>query len=203
MIGLFGGTFNPIHVGHIRSAIDVGEILGLDQVRLMPANVPPHKNKPGVNSEHRAAMVKLAITDIKGLEFENIELQREEPSYTYETLKILSAKIDQPLVLVLGVDAFSGLPSWYRWEGILELAHIAVLKRPGSRMSVRSFPPQWVNERLTKKLHGSGGGIVKIASSRTEISSTTIRKKIREGRSIRYLVPETVETYIFENKLYS
>ncbi len=203
MIGIFGGTFNPIHVGHIRSAIEVGEILALEQVRIMPANLPPHRDNPVVTAEHRAAMVKLGIKDVKNLQFEDIELQRDDFSYTYETLKILSSNLEQPLVLVLGVDAFSSFPSWYRWEGILELAHIAVLKRPGSRMSLRAFPSQWVNQRLTKKLQGDSGGIVKIASSRMEVSSTIIRKKIHEGRSIRYLVPESVESYIFENKLYS
>jgi len=202
MIGIFGGTFNPIHVGHIRSAIEVGEILALEQVRIMPANMPPHKDSPTVDAEHRAAMVKLAIHDVNNLDFEDIELQRDELSYTYETLKLLTSKIDQPLVLILGVDAFSGLPSWYRWESILELAHIAVLKRPGSRMSLRAFPAQWVNQRLTTKLEGRSGGIVKVASSRMEVSSTAIRKKIHARRSIRYLVPEAVEAYIFEHKLY-
>lgn len=202
MIGLFGGTFNPVHVGHVRAAIDVRDRLGLSEVRMMPANVTPHRLQPKVSSKQRAAMLKLAIKDIAGLKYEGLELQRKQASYTYDTLLLLRERIDQPIVLLMGADAFSSLPSWYRWKSILKLAHIAVLRRPGSRLSLASFPEGWLQSRLVEQLDGKQGKVVKVPISRTEVSSTEIRSRLQKGKSIRYLVPEAVESYIADHGLY-
>lgn len=202
MIGVFGGTFNPVHVGHVRAAIDARDQLGLTEVRMMPANVTPHRTQPKVSSSHRAAMLKLAIKDIAGLKYEGLELQRKQASYSYDTLVLLRERIDQPIVLLMGADAFSALPSWYRWKSILKLAHIGVLRRPGSRLSLAAFPDGWVPSRLVQQLDGKHGKIIKVPISRTEVSSTDVRARLQAGKSIRYLVPEAVESYIAKHGLY-
>ncbi len=202
MIGLFGGTFNPVHVGHVRAAIDVRDQLALSEVRMMPANITPHRTQPRVSSRQRAAMLKLAINDIAGLKYEGLELQRKQASYTYDTLMLLRERIDQPIVLLMGADAFSFLPSWYRWKSILKLANIAVLRRPGSRLSLAAFPEDWVQSRLVQQLDSKQGKIIKVPISRTEVSSTDVRARLQAGKSIRYLVPEAVESYIAKHGLY-
>lgn len=203
MIGLFGGTFNPVHVGHVRAAIDARDLLGLDEVRMMPANIPPHRAQPKVSSKQRAAMLKLAIRDIDGVNYEGIELARSKPSYTFDTLSLLKQQTDQPIVLMVGADAFTALPSWYRWKSISKLAHIAVMRRPGTRLSLAAFPQGWVENKLVKQLSGKQGKIIKVPISRTEVSSTEIRERLQTQRSIRYLVPEAVESYITKHGLYS
>ncbi len=202
MIGLFGGTFNPVHIGHIRAAIDVRDQLGLTEVRMMPANVTPHRSQPNVSAKQRAAMLKLAIKDIAGLRYEGLELQRKQASYTYDTLVLLRERIDEPIVLLMGADAFSNFPDWYRWKSILKLVSVAVLRRPGSRLSLAAFPEGWVQTRMVEQLNGKPGKIVKVPISRTEVSSTEIRARLQKGTSIRYLVPEAVESYITDHGLY-
>lgn len=202
MIGLFGGTFNPVHIGHIRAAIDVRDQLSLSEVRMMPANITPHRSQPGVSARQRAAMLKLAIKDIAGLKYEGLELQRKQASYTYDTLMILRERIDEPIVLLMGADAFSNFPGWYRWKSILKLVNIAVLRRPGSRLSFAAFPEGWLQSRLVEKLDVKQGKIIKVPISRTEVSSSEIRTRLQQGKSIRYLVPEVVESYIADHGLY-
>jgi len=129
-------------------------------------------------------------------------LQRKRASYTYDTLVLLRERIDEPIVLLMGADAFSGFPGWYRWKSILKLVNIAVLRRPGSRLSLAAFPEGWVQSRMVEQLNGKPGKIIKVPISRTEVSSTEIRTRLQKGISIRYLVPEAVESYIVDHGLY-
>ncbi len=134
MIGLFGGTFDPIHYGHLRPLWEVKEALKFDQLRLIPSFIPPHRGKPGASAKQRLEMLRLAVADVPDYEVDERELQRGGPSYTVETLQSLRNELgDQPLCWVMGLDAFLGLASWYQWRRITELAHIVVTQRPGSQ----------------------------------------------------------------------
>ena len=137
-VGLLGGTFDPVHFGHLRSAVEVCEQLQLDELRLIPSARPPHRGMPGATAAQRLRMVELALGQGGGLQVDDRELQRERPSYTVETLESLRQELgsDVALFMVLGWDAFCGLPSWHRWESLLELANLVVLQRPDYDLEV-------------------------------------------------------------------
>ena len=132
-IGVFGGTFDPIHIGHLRMALELKEQLGLDEMRLLPCHQPPHRDAPQVSSAQRAEMLRIALHDCPELQLDERELRRDKPSYTYDTLMELRAELgdDVSLVLCMGADAFSGLPNWYCWQELIRLAHLVVIARPG------------------------------------------------------------------------
>ena len=140
-IGVFGGTFDPIHFGHLRLAEEMAEGLGLSQVRFIPAGQPPHRGAPRTAASHRLEMVRRAIAGNPRFEVDAREVQRPDPSYTVDTLTALRAELgnEQPLWLLLGADAFSGLPSWHQWRQLFELANIVVAARPGRS----SCNPDW------------------------------------------------------------
>lgn len=197
-LALLGGTFDPVHVGHLRAAIEAREALHAEEVRLLPAAVPPHREQPQATPEQRLAMLEAAITGIPGLRADARELQRSGPSYTYDTLVSVRAEIGvaRPLVLVLGADAFAGLPSWHRWREIIELAHIAVLARPDAH--------GLIDPRLEELLASAGtadpvklatrhaGLVLRLQVPPLPVSSTLIRARLRQGRSVRFLVPDAV-----------
>lgn len=131
-IGMLGGTFDPVHIGHLRGALEVAELLELDELRLTPSARPPHRDMPSVTAEDRLAMVQSAVAGVSPLTVDDRELKRDKPSYTLDTLESMRAELaprDQ-LFLLLGWDAFCGLPTWHRWEELLEHCHIVVLQRP-------------------------------------------------------------------------
>lgn len=208
MIGLFGGTFDPIHFGHLRPALDVMEFLSLDALRFIPANRPPLRDEPVVTSRQRIEMVKLAISKQPGFVLDTLELDRHGPSYTVDTLRLLREKLGGkiPLVLILGSDAFAKLPQWHAWEKLMELAHIAVMMRPDAALDESDFPDGWLAGRLTDSVskfnRKPAGRIIAVPVTQLAISATDIRKRITASRSIRYLTPEPVCDYIEEYGLY-
>jgi nicotinate-nucleotide adenylyltransferase len=193
-VGVFGGTFNPVHYGHLRSALELVEQLSLEQLRLMPCAVPPHREAPLCSAEHRAAMVELAV--------------REGPSYTLDSLLELRAELgaERSLCLVMGCDALLNVRSWHRWQELLEYAHIVVLARPGWQLPGEGEVANWLaTNRLDDRrllAQRAAGGIVLEELRPLDISSTEIRKYLKEGRSARYLLPEPVLEYIRQHKLY-
>ena len=142
-LGVFGGTFDPIHYGHLRLAETAREALGLTRVRLIPAGQPPHRATPGAAGAHRLAMARLAAASNPAFEVDPAEVEAAQASYTILSLERLRAELGprRPLVLLLGVDAFLGLPGWHRWTALLDLAHIAVAHRPGFPIDAASLPP--------------------------------------------------------------
>ena len=130
-IGLFGGTFDPVHIGHLRSALETAELLGLDELRLLPAARPPHRETPQVSAQQRLAMVELAVAGVAPLTVDARELARDKPSYTIDTLESLRAELgsEAQLFLMVGWDAFCGLPTWHRWDELLQHCHMLVLQR--------------------------------------------------------------------------
>jgi len=199
-----GGTFDPIHVGHLAIAEEAREALGLDRVLFVPAGRPPHKPEGSVTSAvHRIAMVDLAIVDNPTFELSRVEVDRPGPSYTVDTVETLAAgggradgdADDAPvLTVILSAETFAELPSWHEPERLFAAAAVAVVPREG-------YPapdPAW----LSTAFPGREVRVSYLEGPRLGLSSTAIRARVAEGRSIRYLVPATVEAYIAANRLY-
>lgn len=210
-VGIFGGTFDPIHYGHLRPALELREQLALSEVRFIPASVPPHRGEPVATAQQRLAMLQLALQGCEGMRIDERELQRSGPSYMADTLRSLRDEVgEQPLVLLLGLDAFLGLPSWHAWRAIIELAHIAVATRPGWNNDQLQLHPQLAQlwrERLSDEvmsLHRTPAGrMVMVEVTPLDISATAIRAQLRQGRSPRFLLPDSVLDYIERNHLYT
>ncbi|UTW06563.1 nicotinate-nucleotide adenylyltransferase [Pseudomonas benzenivorans] len=206
-IGIFGGTFDPVHIGHLRSALEVAEFMALDELRLVPSARPPHRGAPQVSAQDRLAMVQLAVADLSPLCVDDRELGRDKPSYSIDTLESLRAElaVDDQLFLVLGWDAFCGLPSWHRWEALLDHCHILVLQRPDadsepSEALRNLIAARSISDPLT--LNGPGGQISFVWQAPLAVSATQIRGLLASGKSVRYLVPDAVLTYIHAHGLY-
>jgi len=206
-IGIFGGTFDPIHIGHLRMALELKEQLGLDEMRLLPCHQPPHRDAPQVSSVQRVEMLRIALQYCPELQLDERELQRDKPSYTYDTLLELRAELgsEVSLVLCMGEDAFAGLPNWYCWQELIRLAHIVVVARPGWAIPDSGEARDLLNkhEREPKSLdYASAGSIVLQSPRLLPISATEIRQQIQAGKSAQFLVPEAVWNYINANQLY-
>lgn len=208
MVGVFGGTFNPVHYGHLRSALELVERLQLDQLRLMPSAQPPHRDTPQCSAVHRAAMVELAVTGEPRLLCDVRELQRSGKSYTIDSLIELRGELGAQSVLcmVMGCDAVQEITKWHRWQELLDWAHIVVITRPGWELPRTGVVAQWLQEY---RLGDSGalrqrpaGGIVIEELRPLAISSTEIRELLAAGRSARYLMPPSVLDYIKMHQLY-
>jgi len=206
-IGLLGGTFDPVHIGHLRSAVEVAEVLQLDELRLIPSARPPHREAPQVSAQDRLAMVRLAVADAGVLQVDDRELLRDKPSYSIDTLESLRGELaaDDQLVLLLGWDAFCGLPGWQRWEELLLHCHILVLQRPDAD----SEAPEALRNLLAARsvndptaFSGPGGQIAFIWQTPLAVSATQIRSLLASGKSARYLVPDPVLAYIHAHGLY-
>lgn len=206
-IGILGGTFDPVHIGHLRGALEVAEQFALDELRLIPSARPPHRGTPQVPAEDRLAMVRGAVAGVPPLTVDDRELRRDRPSYTIDTLESLRRELapDDQLFLVLGWDAFCGLPTWHRWEELLDHCHILVLQRP----DIGSEPPESLRNLLAARsvgnpqaLCGPGGNIAFVWQTPLEVSATQIRERLASGRSVRFLVPDAVLAYIHAHGLY-
>ncbi|WP_114239164.1 nicotinate-nucleotide adenylyltransferase [Dyella sp. C9] len=192
-LAIFGGTFDPVHLGHLSVAWEASELLDAE-VRLMPASVPPHRPAPLANARQRVDMLRAALKNQSRLTLDTRELERSGPSYTIDTLAELRAEQgDRPLVLLMGADAFAGLPSWHRWQALFEVAHIGVLSRPGVETVL---PDALLSETAHRRvdeaalLRGSPAGkVIELSVTPLEISATRIRELLAEGRDPRYLLP--------------
>jgi nicotinate-nucleotide adenylyltransferase len=213
-IGVFGGTFDPVHYGHLRLAEEACEKLGLAGVIWSPAGLTRHRSQPQTEARHRVAMVELAIAGNDDFRLDKFEAESGEPSYTVNLLEHLRAEYDDaPLVLLLGADAFLGLPTWHRWEELFELAHIAIFTRPGHELSIDNMSPllgkQFAKRaavdpgRLAAEVDDKDAGVI-LPSLLTplDISATAIRAQLAHGGSPRYLLPEAVLDYIQTHNLY-
>ena len=206
-IGILGGTFDPVHIGHLRAALEVAEELGLDEVRLIPSARPPHREAPRVSAQQRLALVRLAVAGAERLSVDDRELCRERPSYSIETLESLRAELGPQvqLFLLLGWDAYCGLPSWHRWTELLEHCHILVMQRPDADAeapeSLRDLQAaRSVADPLA--MEGPAGQISFVWQTPLAISATRIRQLLHSGRSVRYLVPDAVLAHIDAHALY-
>jgi len=203
-VGVLGGTFDPIHYGHLRPAQEAFQRLGLAELRLMPAFAPPLRAAPVASPAQRLRMVELAIEGLTGLRADDRELRRGGPSYTVLTLQELRAELGiTPLCLLIGTDQLRGFERWFHWHEIPRLAHLVVLERPGSEAGDW---PGWVRERQTADLAAlqrePAGRLAFLAVNPQDISSTGIRERLARGESVAGLVPDAVRDYIDAHAIY-
>lgn len=209
-LGIFGGTFDPLHFGHLRLAEEAAESLALSEVLWIPAGQPPHRGAPQVSAPQRLDMARLALADNPRFRLDPAEVEAAQPSYTVLTLERLRATYgrERSLVLLVGADAFAGLPTWHRWRDLFELGHIAVSHRPGFPVALASLPGELADAFERRRVDASGlhrrpaGGIVTFAMTQLAISATQIRQLLANGHSPRYLLPAAVLDYIELNHLY-
>ena len=208
-IGVFGGTFDPIHFGHLRPALELYERLNLQRMLMLPCAVPAHRPQPIASVEQRLSMLHLAIENEPRLEVDLRELKRGGTSYMIDTLESLRKEAGRkPICLCLGLDAFLGLSGWHRWQDLLDLAHIVVAHRPGWQLDMIDIAPE-LQRLMAVHLHDEesqcerpAGAIVLQPVTQLAISATEIRQRIAAGGSARYLMPERVWDYIQKEKLY-
>lgn len=210
-LGLFGGTFDPVHFGHLRLAEEAIAQLGLGGVRWIPAGNPPHRGTPQVTGDQRLAMVLRSTADNPRFSVDPAEVEASAPSYTVHTLERLRRELgsEQPLVLLVGADAFAGLTNWHRWQDILALTHVAVSHRPGFPVEIGSLPTALADAYGKCRLADIGGlkvapagRIATFAMTQLAISATQIRKLLANQLSARYLLPDSVLDYISSHSLY-
>ena len=207
-IGIFGGTFDPIHYGHLRTAFEMLQALRFDAVRFIPSGDPPHRGRTFASAQLRLEMVTAATQRERRFVVDDRELRREGPSYTVDTLaSIRREQADAALGLILGMDAFLGLCSWHRWDEILGLANIVVAHRPGWRAPDIGPLGDLIAEHGTHRvedLHENAAGRIHIhAVTQLEISSTEIRELVLAGRDPRFLMPDVVRDVIMNSNCYA
>ncbi|NQY51647.1 MAG: nicotinate-nucleotide adenylyltransferase [Piscirickettsiaceae bacterium] len=198
-IGILGGTFDPVHIGHLRTALDVIEQLKLDQVRLIPCGIPPHKIQLIATAEQRITMMRLAIRDEQYFIVDDRELHREGPSYTVDTLVSLRYEfVKNPLYLFLGTDAFVSINTWYNWRRLLDFTHIVVMQRPGESLTMSDELTDWYKDHLAAResRYCISGNIWPVNVTQIAISATKIRKKIARGLNLRFFMPDAVISFI-------
>jgi nicotinate-nucleotide adenylyltransferase len=204
-IGLLGGTFDPIHFGHLRAALEVEQQLGLAHVRLIPSARPPHREVPHATPQQRLMMLHLAMKNSDQFVVDDRELQREGASYTLDTLLSLREDFpDNPLYLLLGTDAFLGIQTWHQWQHLLGLAHIVVIARPGETMAMPTELNSWYQTHLAKPNDAQvlSGKIWPIEITQLAISATAIRSLILHGQSPQFLMPDPAIQLIDQLGLY-
>lgn len=206
-VAVLGGTFDPVHLGHLHSALELKQRLRLDELRMMPCRLPPHRESPGCSGERRLAMLQLACRDTELL-VDDREMGRPGPSYSVETLQQLRAELGDNVSLcwVMGSDAFRGLPTWYRWRELLDLAHIVVIARPGDTL------PKTGGAADLLARHGADslavitcercGHILPVALSPYPISASRVRALLKKGQPVDSLLPARVVDYITQHHLY-
>ncbi len=207
-IGILGGTFDPIHFGHLRSALELYQAFDLAEVRLIPCFQPVHRKQPIATPEQRLAMVREAIENESALSVDDCEILRKGPSYTIDTLSHLRTDLPQtPLCLIMGIDALLNFPSWHRWQEILTRAHLIVVHRPHYQLPTAGIIADLLKQRLQKNpetLHNTlAGNIVFHPVTPLEISATDIRKQFAMDANPRYLLPNNVYKYIQQHGVYS
>ena len=205
-LGVLGGAFDPVHIGHLRGAIAVREHLGLERVDLLPAAQSPLKGAATVTAADRLAMLEAAVLNVPGLGVDARELSREGPSYTVDTLIELRGEVGQarPLIWIVGTDILPALPKWSRWQQLLDLAHLVILERPGA-----DSPPlavtRWLDQHRIDQsalLTTAAGGVMTLDQPVLDIASSDIRALLAAGRDPRFLLPEVVMEYIESHKLF-
>jgi nicotinate-nucleotide adenylyltransferase len=211
-LGLFGGTFNPVHFGHLRAALELTELLKLDRVVFIPAATPPHKETGGIASfEHRLQMLQLAVAGNDSFSISDVENLRPGKSYSIDTVRRFQEANDPgpELFFITGQDAFDAITTWHDWKNLLRLCHFAVMTRPGyeNRGLPRILPPdvsgRYIYDAVGDVFQDSRGGSIFFRQTTfLDISSSEIRERIQQGRSVRYLTPDSVIRYMEAHGLY-
>ncbi|MGH1431916.1 MAG: nicotinate-nucleotide adenylyltransferase [Neptuniibacter sp.] len=203
-----GGTFDPIHNGHLRTALEMQQWLGVDRLHLIPSKTPVHKDAPGCTSAQRLEMVRLAVEGESVLQVDEREINSVQPSYTLLTLQGLRAELGDavPICMIMGMDAYQTLPSWHEWQRFLTLGHLIVVQRPGYQLADDSVMGELTRQHCADSpqelLSQPSGKVLLHELTPLGISATQVRETIGSGDSPRYLIPDPVWQYIQENQLY-
>ena len=193
-MGVYGGSFDPVHFGHLRCAFEVQQQLQLDQLRFVPSGNPPHRERATVSAEHRLAMLELALVDYPASLVDTREIENDHPSYSIDTLESIQAEnADAELTLIIGTDQFSAFDTWHRWQHLLQQVNLAVMQRPGESLS--AFAKTLLAGPMAEK-------ITQCTVTQLEISSSRIRRDLHQGTDVKFLLPYTVRNYIIEHQLY-
>lgn len=193
LLGVFGGTFDPVHIGHLRTLLDVQQALELPSVHLIPNLQPPHREQPVLGAEQRFALLQKAISDVPGFIIDRREIEREGASYMVDTLRSLKAELpERHLCLIIGTDAYNSFCSWHQWQTILELSHLVVMNRANhdEACNVQLDARRVTDSALLQRQ--PAGLVYQQAVTQLGISSTRIRHMLRQGQSIQFLVPEII-----------
>lgn len=204
MIGIFGGTFDPVHYGHLETASEVSRALKLEQLFFVPAANPPHRTPPVASFEHRVNMLRLALPMYEGFQLDVREQRLGGISYTVRTLESLRTELgDRSLGLIMGADAFAGFESWHHWQHIPDLAHLIIMNRPGF---ATTGLPHWARQRVTDdldQLHRVSAGLIYPVSVKpVPVSATGVRTALDRNESVKEMLPPAVLDYIESNNLY-
>lgn len=207
-IGFLGGTFDPIHFGHLRPALEITEALSLRQLFIMPNHIPPHKPASHGSAKQRCKMVELAISQQTRMAIDQRELRRDKPSYTIETLKELKMEYpDTPICFIMGMDSLISFDKWFDWQNILSYCHLVISHRPGWQSKFNTQVSALVAKHQTTEKHDlhniQFGKIYFQATSQLAISSTEIRELLNQDISIDFLTPDSVINYIKKHHLYT
>ncbi|WP_438865013.1 nicotinate-nucleotide adenylyltransferase [Neptunicella sp.] len=208
MIGIFGGTFDPIHKGHLQPVEQAARQLAMQQVHVLPCHIPPHRQTPAVNAAHRLRMVQLACQQYPQFIADDRELNRTTPSYSFDTLTEFRQQYpQQPLGFIMGMDAFNHFDSWHRWQDIVGLSHLIVCQRPGYKMQLNSNLDALVTQHGNQDvdaLHRRPSGVIYFAKvALIDISATEIRQQLYLGQSANHMLYDNVAEYIRQQGLYS
>jgi nicotinate-nucleotide adenylyltransferase len=208
LVGIFGGSFDPIHHGHLRTLVELEEALGFDQLRLMPAHQSPHKGQPGASNQQRLKMLELAVAGHDHWLIDQRELQRGGASYTVDSLRELRDELPASanLCLIMGTDAFAAFDRWQQWQQILELAHLVVVSRPDEQLPATGNIADLLGRAVVEsaeQLREQKAGLVLLQTlTPMAVSATDIRQRVTRHQSIRYLLPDAVWQMIMEQQLY-
>lgn len=204
---IFGGTFDPVHYGHLRAALETRVYLGLPEITLLPAGAPPHRANPVSPAAHRVAMLQLALRGTAGFAVDEREIERGGPSYMVDTLAELRARsADAALLLVIGQDSANSFDTWHRWRDILDLASLVFMSRPGDRVQYSGALHEELAGRFVETpeeiLRYRAGRVIRVPVTGLDISSSAIREMFRSGKSPRFLLPDAVLDYARSQSLY-
>lgn len=205
---IYGGTFDPVHHGHLRLALEISDRLGVGRVSLVPSHIPPHRGQTGASSDQRLELLRLAVANEPRLQIDSRELMREGASYSADTLRQLRGELgpDCPLVMVVGTDAFAAFDRWRGWQQIPDLAHVVVVRRPGPALDPSSAAARLLAARAVAGpealRQAPCGHFLQLDPPVLDISATGIRERIGDGRSPRYLTPDSVWAEIRRQGLY-
>jgi nicotinate-nucleotide adenylyltransferase len=206
--GIFGGTFDPVHFGHLRAALEGLEKLGLRELKMIPAGDPPHRAKPVGSAADRLAMLRLAVASCPGLSVDDRETRRAGPSYMVDTLEQLREEAgERSILLLVGQDAANALDTWHRWRELFELAHLVIMRRPDAHFSCTGeLARQFERRRVAAPgplMESPAGQVLPLEITQLDISSTLIRHLLGAGKSPRFLTPDPVVAFIEDRGLYT